>query len=36
VLTDQGAYLDGLDVPERRRSGVESELDQLAEVLTAG
>ena len=33
-LTDQGAYLDDLDVPANRRRGLEAELDQLAQALT--
>lgn len=36
VLTDQGAYLDGLDDPQQRRSGIEPQLDQLAKALTDG
>ena len=34
VLTDQGAYLDGLDVPRARRGGLAEELDQLGKALT--
>jgi uncharacterized protein YndB with AHSA1/START domain len=33
VLTDQGAFLDGLDVPAARRRGLEAELDQLGKAL---
>ena len=36
VLTDQGAYLDGLDVPQQRRGGIEYELERLAKALTTG
>ena len=36
VLTDQGAYLDGLDHPQQRRSGIEPQLDQLAKALIDG
>lgn len=36
VLTDQGAYLDGLDVPRQRRGGIELELDRLSKALSAG
>jgi uncharacterized protein YndB with AHSA1/START domain len=35
VLTDQGAYLDGLDTPQQRRNGIGPELDRLAKALTA-
>ncbi len=33
VYTEQGAYLDGLDTPDSRRSGTSSQLDNLATVL---
>jgi uncharacterized protein YndB with AHSA1/START domain len=36
VLTDQGAYLDGLDDPRQRRGGIEPQLDQLGKALTSG
>jgi uncharacterized protein YndB with AHSA1/START domain len=36
ALTDQGAYLDGLDGPQQRRGGIEPQLDQLAKALTTG
>ncbi len=34
VYTEHGAYLDGLDSPESRRTGTGSQLDNLAAVLT--
>ncbi len=36
VLTEQGAYLDGLDTPGVRRNGIEPQLDALAKALAAG
>lgn len=36
VLTDQGAYLDGLDNARQRRGGIEPQLDQLAKALAVG
>lgn len=36
VLTDQGGYLDGLDIPRHRRRGLELELNGLAKALVAG
>ncbi len=33
VYTEQGVYLDGLDTPDSRRSGTNSQLDNLATVL---
>lgn len=33
VYTEQGAYLDGLDTPDSRRTGTTSQLDNLATVL---
>jgi uncharacterized protein YndB with AHSA1/START domain len=33
VYTEQGAYLDGLDNPDSRRTGTNSQLDNLATVL---
>ena len=36
VLTDQGAYLDGLDNARNRRRGLEPQLDQLAKALQEG
>ena len=35
LLTDQGAYLDGLDDPEQRREGIALDLDQLGKALAA-
>ena len=35
VLTDQGAYLDGLDTAPTRRRGIEPQLDLLAKALQA-
>ena len=34
--TEQGAYLDGLDDPQSRRTGTESQLDNLATTLSEG
>ena len=33
AYTEQGAYLDGLDNPDSRRTGTNSQLDKLATVL---
>jgi uncharacterized protein YndB with AHSA1/START domain len=33
VLTDQGAYLDGIDSAKARLSGIDAQLDLLAEAL---
>jgi uncharacterized protein YndB with AHSA1/START domain len=33
ILTEQGAYLDGLDNPDSRRIGTTSQLDNLATML---
>ena len=33
ILTDQGAYLDGLDSAKNRTSGIDAQLDLLAEAL---
>ena len=35
TMTEQGAYLDGLDTPAQRRAGVESQLDGLVRLLEA-
>ena len=36
VLTEHGAYLDGLDTPDSRRRGTTTQLDALGGVLTSG
>ncbi len=33
IFTEQGAYLDGLDSPDSRRTGTSSQLDNLASIL---
>ena len=35
VMTEQGAFLDGLDTNDQRRAGTEQFLDNLADFLTA-